>query len=268
MSTDSVNTNFVALNSAQSELLNEIFSNIDDRSNSIKVGSSDSQQVDDNINNDDKKTEKTRNKNDDMSGNKEDVKINDRSKGKRDIKEKKLSKKVTPDKSDTDDKNKLEKTDLKSSKTSNSDKSDLKSTKVSNNENSELESEYKTQTDDKIDNVTNVTGNSNIKSTKFQDQESSYYSKKSEPVSESNNDHHGKYHKDDDDVDDDNWWKYIEVLVMAVVITIFFLILCYPMTDMWMTMYVPDSTYRWLCRGLLFFIILVLILAVFVNWRC
>jgi cation transport ATPase len=58
------------------------------------------------------------------------------------------------------------------------------------------------------------------------------------------------------------WWTYVEILILAFVITIFFLILCYPMTDVMMTSYVPDSTYRWLLRGLIFFILLIIALVV------
>jgi hypothetical protein len=65
---------------------------------------------------------------------------------------------------------------------------------------------------------------------------------------------------------DKKWNGYIGVLILAIVITIFFLILCYPFVDVWFTSYVPNSTYRWLCRGLIFFILLVIILAIVLNF--
>lgn len=75
-----------------------------------------------------------------------------------------------------------------------------------------------------------------------------------------------KYKRDDDN--DCKWNKYMAVIVIAIIITIIFLILAYPMLDIWMTMHVEDSTYRWLLKALLFFILLVIILAIasmFIN---
>ena len=59
---------------------------------------------------------------------------------------------------------------------------------------------------------------------------------------------------------DKPWWNYITILIFVFIITILYLILSYPTIDMWFMSYVPDSDYRWLLKGLLFFIILAIIL--------
>ena len=66
----------------------------------------------------------------------------------------------------------------------------------------------------------------------------------------------------DCDDKDDCWSGFIRILILAIFVTILFLIFCYPSFDMWLTLYVPNSTYRWLCRGLLFFILLIVVLLV------
>ena len=68
--------------------------------------------------------------------------------------------------------------------------------------------------------------------------------------------------------DDNRWYNYIAILVLAIFITVLFLILCYPMVDVWMTSYVPNSTYRWLYKGLLFFIFIVIIFVLLAAFWC
>jgi len=71
-------------------------------------------------------------------------------------------------------------------------------------------------------------------------------------------------HKDNDDLFD----LFVKVLVLAIIITIIFMILCYPTLDMWLTLYVHDSTYRWLCKSIIFFILLVIVLMIAVTLVC
>lgn len=83
-------------------------------------------------------------------------------------------------------------------------------------------------------------------------------------------DHHKKskdsHHKDSKDSDHKGFhWDFVSLLVLVIIITILFLLLSYPTGDMWFTNYIPDSNYRWLARGLIFFIILLILLMVVLS---
>jgi len=155
----------------------------------------------------------------------------------------------------TEDKTKSKDSEYKTQKSKSSETKD-------NNKSSENKvSEYNTQKSKKLseESIYNYSDNDQKNDDKKHD------NKKDDDKKHDNKKDDDKKH---DDKDDDKWSKYIYVIIIAIVITMIFLILAYPMIDVWMTMYVEDSTYRWLLKSLLFFILLIIILSVvsvFIN---
>ena len=67
--------------------------------------------------------------------------------------------------------------------------------------------------------------------------------------------------------DNSTFSKGVNILTMAIVSTILFVVLSLSIVDDWLAIYIPDYTFRLIAKAVLFFIIIYVVDLQLVSWR-